>query len=150
MFHNTQLLRMDERDIYWKVEGADYLRIHSRNRQLLTLTYPLTNMRWCIESNLGVPIPGANLELDADEPILDVPIHDVDLPVQQQPFMHPHHNMYVSEFKLLHTNYRRLHHEYTNLNESACEMNTEMVELREEFYAFRENQQNTTSMWTPL
>ncbi|CAI9289868.1 unnamed protein product [Lactuca saligna] len=88
---------------------GDYLCIHSRNRQLLTLTYPLTGMEWCLESNLGVAMPRANLELDVDEPIPNAPIPNAIVPVSQEPPMHPYHDMYMQEFQQLHADNRRLH-----------------------------------------
>lgn len=86
---------MDERDVYQKVEGENYIRIHTQNLQILDLTYPLTVMRWCLKSNVGVAMPGANLELDADEPIRNASIPDAVAPVQQEHLMHPYHDMYM-------------------------------------------------------
>lgn len=93
VFQNMQLLRMDERDVYQKVEGANYLHIHTRNRQILDLTYPLIVMKWCLKSSVGVAMPEANLEIDADEPIRNASIPDAVAPVQQEHVMHPYHDM---------------------------------------------------------
>ncbi|CAH1433973.1 unnamed protein product [Lactuca virosa] len=96
-----QLLRVDERDVYWQVEGEYYLHIDSRNRQLLTLTYPLSDMILCLNSILGVVMPGANVEPNAYEPIPDALVPDVAMSVQQEHVMHPHHDMYMQEFQHL-------------------------------------------------
>ncbi|CAH1415911.1 unnamed protein product [Lactuca virosa] len=92
-------------------------------------------------SNLGVPLPEPDPDSNEDEPIPDATIPDAAAPVQQEPVMHPHHDMYMQEFRRLHEDNRRLHRDYSELYDSVCEINTEMVEFREEFYTFRDNQQ---------
>ncbi|CAH1447436.1 unnamed protein product [Lactuca virosa] len=78
---------------------------------------------------------------DEDEPISDAPIPDVVALVQQDPVMHPYHDMYMQEFQRLHDDNRHLHRNDSELYDSAFEINTEMVELRDDFYTFRYSQQ---------
>ncbi|CAH1416736.1 unnamed protein product [Lactuca virosa] len=87
-------------------------------------------------------MPEPDPDSDADEPIPDATIPDAAAPVQQEPVMHPHHDMYMQEFHRLHEDNRRLHRDYSELYDSVCEINTEMVEFREEFYTFRDNQKS--------
>ncbi|CAH1421806.1 unnamed protein product [Lactuca virosa] len=132
LFHTSY----ETETIYWAVDSHDYLSIDHHNSQLLRLSNPIHNTVWRLRSNLGVPMPEPDPDSDEDEPLPDVAA-----PVQQELVMHPHHDMYMQEFRRLHEDNRRLHRDYSELYDSVCEINTEMVEFSEEFYTFRDNQQ---------
>ncbi|CAH1414324.1 unnamed protein product [Lactuca virosa] len=127
--------------IYWVVDSRDYLSIDHQNSELLRLSNPVHKTVWRLSSNLGVLMPVPDPDFDEDEPIPDATIPDAAAPVLQEPIMHPHHDMYMQEFRRLHEDNRRLHRYYSELYDSVCEINIEMVEFREEFYTFRDNQQ---------
>lgn len=61
---------------------------------------------------------------DKNEPILDAPIPYVVALVQQEPSMHPYHNMYMKEFQSLHEDNKCLRRDYFELQDSAYEINT--------------------------
>ncbi|CAH1433527.1 unnamed protein product [Lactuca virosa] len=86
-------------------------------------------------------MPEPDPDSDEDEPIPDATIPNAAAPVQQEPVMHPYHDMYMQEFRRLYEDNRRFHRDYSELYDGVCEINTEMVEFREEFYTFRDNQQ---------
>ncbi|CAH1452872.1 unnamed protein product [Lactuca virosa] len=109
-----------------------------KNMHLFHIDYETEAIYWAVDSR--VPIPEPDPDSDEDELISNATIPDVAAPVQQEPIMHPHHDMYMKELRRLHEDNRRLHHDYSELYDSVCEISTEMVEFREVFYTFRDNQ----------
>ncbi|CAH1422693.1 unnamed protein product [Lactuca virosa] len=143
VFQNMHLFHIDDetQDVCWAVDSRNFLRIDHQNTQLLSLSNLVYNSFWRLTSNLGVPMTEPDYDSDENEPIPDATKHDVVTPVQQEPFMHPYHDMYMQELHRLHEDNRCLHRDYSELYDSVCEINTEMVEFREEFYTFIGNQQ---------
>ncbi|CAH1426889.1 unnamed protein product [Lactuca virosa] len=111
-------------DVYWDVYCRDYLRIDHQNTQLVSLSNPVHNTVWCLRSNLGVLMLELDSDSDEDEPIPNAPILDADAPMQQEPIMHPYHDMYKQKFQRLYDKNRSLHRDYSEVYDSAYEINT--------------------------
>ncbi|CAI9284798.1 unnamed protein product [Lactuca saligna] len=105
---------------------------------------------WRLRSKFGVLMSEPDPDYEEDEPITNSTILDTATPVQQEPFMHPYHDMYMQEFCWLHEDNMHLHHDYSEVYDSLYGINNEMVEFREEFYTFRDNQQARNQHVDPL